>query len=175
MAVANTDLTQGSALTTSADYVVTGTGIFDDLMEAVNIHLDAQFQLGRITGADYATVYLGAMQSALQNSASFTLGKEKTNAESTLIAQKEITEYAQTQQTTKVAPNANSLAGKQANLFGEQAKGFQWNADQKYLKTLMDAWSINISTAGVASTNITFFHATGTGNLNTQITNAEPT
>ena len=56
MAVANTDLTQGSALTTSADYVVTGTGIFDDLMEAVNIHLDAQFQLGRITGADYATV-----------------------------------------------------------------------------------------------------------------------
>jgi len=56
MAVANTDLTQGSALTTSADYVVTGTGIFDDLMEAVNIHLDAQFHLGRITGADYATV-----------------------------------------------------------------------------------------------------------------------
>ncbi len=43
MAVANTDLTQGSALTTSTDgkYTVTGTGIFDDLMEAVNIHLDA--------------------------------------------------------------------------------------------------------------------------------------
>jgi hypothetical protein len=177
MAVANTDLTQGSALTTSTDgkYTVTGTGIFDDLMEAVNIHLDAQFQLGRITGADYATVYLGAMQSALQNSASFTLGKEKTNAESTLIAQKEITEYAQTQQTTKVAPHADSLSGKQAVLYGEQAKGFQWNADQKYLKTLLDAWAININTAGVASTNITALNATGTGNMNTQITNAEPT
>jgi hypothetical protein len=175
MTVANTDLTQGSALTTSADYVVTGTGIFDDLMEAVNIHLDAQFHLGRITGADYATVYLGAMQSALQNSASFTLGKEKTNAESAVLGQKEITEYAQTQQTTKTAPHADSILGKQSNLYGEQAKGFKWNADQKYLKTLMDAWSINVSTAGVAATNITAINATGTGNLNTQITNAEPT
>jgi len=175
MAVSNTDLTLGSGLTTSASNVVTGTGIFDDLMEAVNIHLEAQFQLGRITGADYATVYLGAMQSALQNSASFTLGKEKTNAESTLIAQKEITEYAQTQQTTKVAPHADSLTGKQATLYGEQSKGFKWNADQKYLKTLLDAWSINISTAGVASTNIVALNATGTGNMNTQITNAEPT
>ncbi len=175
MAVSNTDLTLGSGLTTSASNVVTGTGIFDDLMEAVNIHLEAQFQLGRITGADYANVYLGAMQSALQNSASFTLGKEKTNAESTLIAQKEITEYAQTQQTTKVAPHADSLTGKQATLYGEQSKGFKWNADQKYLKTLLDAWSINISTAGVASTNIVALNATGTGNMNTQITNAEPT
>jgi len=175
MAVANTDLTLGSALTTSASNVVTGTGIFDDLMEAVNIHLEAQFQLGRITGKEYATVYLGAMQSALQNSASFTLGKEKTNAESAVLGQKEVTEYAQTQQTTKIAPHADSILGKQATLYGEQSKGFKWNADQKYLKTLMDAWSINVSTAGVASTNITAINATGTGNLNTQITNAEPT
>jgi hypothetical protein len=115
------------------------------------------------------------MQSAIQTSASFVVGAAKGNAEISLINQKEITEYAQTQQNTKVAPNANSLSGKQATLFGEQAKGFQWNADQKYLKTLMDAWSINISTAGVASTNITALNATGTGNLNTQITNAEPT
>jgi hypothetical protein len=177
MAIVTTDLTKASALTVSTDgkYTVTGTGVFDDLMESVNVHLDAQYNLGRITGTDYATVYLGAMQSAIQTSASFVVGAAKGNAEITLINQKEITEYAQTQQTTKVAPNANSLSGKQATLFGEQAKGFQWNADQKYLKTLMDAWSINISTAGVASTNITALNATGTGNLNTQITNAEPT
>ncbi len=168
MAIVTTDLTKASALTTSTDgkYTVTGTGVFDDLMESVNVHLDAQYNLGRITGADYATVYLGAMQSAIQTSASFVVGAAKGNAEISLINQKEITEYAQTH---------NSLSGKQATLFGEQAKGFQWNADQKYLKTLMDAWSINISTAGVASTNITALNATGTGNLNTQITNAEPT
>ena len=57
----------------------------------------------------------------------------------------------------------------------EQAKGFQWNADQKYLKTLLDAWAVNISTAGVASTGVTAINTTGTGNINTQIANAEPT
>jgi len=172
--ITNATLTQGSSLTVTNN-VVTGTGAFDDLMEAVNIHLEAQFNLGRITGSDYATVYLGAMQSALQQSVAFTLGLEKTNAEVTLINQKEITEFGQTQKTSKIAPHADSILGKQANLYGEQAKGFKWNADQKYLKTLLDAWAINISTAGVASTNITALNATGTGNMNTQITNAEPT
>ena len=172
--ITNATLTQGSSLTVT-DNVVTGTGAFDDLMEAVNIHLEAQFNLGRITGSDYATVYLGAMQAALQNSVAFVMGLEKTNAEVTLINQKEITEFGQTQKTSKIAPHADSILGKQANLYGEQAKGFQWNADQKYLKTLLDAWAVNISTAGVASTQVTALNATGTGNINTQITNAEPT
>jgi len=288
--ITNATLTQGSSLTVT-DNVVTGTGAFDDLMEAVNIHLEAQYQLGRITGTDYATVYLGAMQSALQQSVAFVMGLEttnadviltgkqglkvdadkllvdaqelltdaqklkvdadvvlvgkegskvdaekllvdaqellvdnqsatelkkaldlvstttvrnaqsaadvtlkgkqgakidadkllvdaqelKTDAEKTLISQKEITEFGQTQVSTKTAPAANSILGKQATLYGEQAKGFQWNADQKYLKTLLDAWAVNISTAGVASTQVTALNATGTGNINTQITNAEPT
>lgn len=160
---------------TSATYVVTGDGVFDDLMETVNAHLDAQFKLGRITGSDYATVYLGAMQAALQQSVAFVLGAEKTNAEVALITQKEITEYAQTLQTTKTAPDASSVTGKQITLFDQQAKGFLWNAKQKYLKTLLDAWSINISTAGVAATGVTAINETGTGNINTQISNAEPT
>ena len=46
---------------------------------------------------------------------------------------------------------------------------------QKYLKTLLDAWSVNISTAGVASTTVTALNTSGTGNINTQISNAEPT
>ena len=177
MAIATSDLTQGSGLTVSTDgkYTVTGTGAFDVLMTAVNTHLNAQFQLGRLTGTEYATVYLGAVQSAMQQSASFLVGKEKAVAEIAVLNQKEITEFAQTEQATKVAPTSTSTMGKQNNLYTEQAKGFQWNADQKYLKTLLDAWSINISTAGVASTAITAINATGAGNLNTQIANAEPT
>ena len=172
--ITNATLTQGSSLTVTNN-VVTGSGAFDDLMEAVNIHLDAQFNLGRITGSDYATVYLGAMQAALQNSVAFTLGLEKTNAEVTLINQKEVTEYGQTLQSTKATPNANSVLGKQITLYGEQAKGFKWNADQKYLKTLLDAWAINVSTAGTAVTTVESLLSSGTGNINTQITNAEPT
>ncbi|SVC16327.1 uncharacterized protein METZ01_LOCUS269181, partial [marine metagenome] len=36
-------------------------------------------------------------------------------------------------------------------------------------------WSINISTAGIAATQVAAINATGTGNINTQIANAEPT
>ena len=173
--ITNATLTQGSSLTVTNN-VVTGSGSFDDLMEAVNIHLDAQFNLGRITGSDYATVYLGAMQSALQQSVVFTLGLEKTNAEVTLINQKEVTEYGQTLQSTKATPNANSVLGKQITLYGEQAKGFKWNADQKYLKTLLDAWAINVSTAGTAVTTVESLLSGGVGtDLNDRIDNAEPT
>ena len=162
-------------VTTSDVNVVTGTGVLDDMMETVNSHLAAQFNLGRITGSDYATVYLTAMQATLQQAVAYTIGVQKGNAEESLLFQKEVTEFAQTEQSTKVAPTTTSVTGRSNNLASEQGKGFKWNADQKYLKTLLDAWSVNISTAGVAATGITAINETGTGNINTQITNAEPT
>ncbi len=174
MALTNASLTQGSSVT-NTNNVITGSGVFDDLMESVTAHLEAQFQLGRITGTDFATVYLGAMQSALQASVGYAIGQEKTNAEVALLTQKQTTEFAQTLVTGNTTPNANSVMGKDITLKGEQAKGFKWNADQKYLKTLIDAWTINTNVAGTPVTTITALNATGTGNLNTQIANAEPT
>jgi hypothetical protein len=162
-------------VTTSDVNVVTGTGVLDDMMETVNSHLAAQFNLGRITGSDYATVYLTAMQATLQQAVAYTIGVQKGNAEESLLLQKEVTEFAQTEQTTKVAPTTTSVAGRANNLSSEQSKGFKWNADQKYLKTLLDAWAVNTSTAGIASTGVTALNVSGTGNINTQITNAEPT
>ena len=173
MAIDISNFTQN--VTTSADNVVTGSGIFDDMMETVNAHMAAQFNLGRITGSDYATVYLTAIQATVEQAVAFTIGAQKGNAEQALLFQKEVTEFAQTDQETKVAPTAGSVVGKANNLVSEQAKGFQWNADQKYLKTLLDAWAINISTAGTASTGVNALNTTGTGNINTQIANAEPT
>ena len=173
MPISIVNLTQN--VVTSADNIVTGTGIFDDMMTTVNAHLAAQFNLGRITGTDYATVYLTAIQATVQQAVAFTIGVQKGNAEESLLLQKEVTEFAQTDQSTKVAPSSTSITGRQAALAAEQAKGFKWNADQKYLKTLLDAWSVNISTAGVAATGVIAINATGTGNINTQIENAEPT
>jgi len=313
MAITQANLTQGSALTVTNN-VVTGTGVFDDLMEAVTTHLEAQYQLGRITGGDFATVYLGAMQAAISQSVSFTLGQESTNAavilqtkqglkvdkdallvvaqelltdaqklkvdaditlsgkqgaltdaqklkvdadellvdkqvvkltsdivllgkqgskvdadkllvdanellvdkqvvklaadialgvkqgalvdaqelkvdadkllvdaqklktdgEKALLLQKQTTEFAQTRVTGNNTPHADSILGKQSTLYGEQSKGFKWNADQKYLKTLLDAWAINVNVAGTATTGVVALNATGTGNINTQISNAEP-
>ena len=173
MSISIVNLTQN--VVTSADNIVTGTGIYDDMMTTVNAHMAAQFNLGRITGSDYATVYLTAIQATVQQAVAFTIGAQKGNAEQALLFQKEITEFAQTDRATKVAPTATSIMGAQALLSAEQSKGFKWNADQKYLKTILDAWAINISTAGVAATGITAINETGTGNINTQITNAEPT
>jgi len=173
MAIDINNLTQN--VTTSADNVVTGSGIFDDMMETVNAHMAAQFNLGRITGSDYATVYLTAIQATVQQAVAFTIGAQKGNAEQSLLFQKEVTEFAQTDRETKTAPTTTSVMGRAAALSAEQAKGFKWNADQKYLKTILDAWSINISTAGVPATGVVAINETGTGNINTQITNAEPT
>lgn len=82
MPISISDVTSGVA---TVDGVVTGDGAFDDLMEAVNSQLKNQFELGRITGTDYATVYLGAMQGAIQSAVQFALTKEKTNADTTLV------------------------------------------------------------------------------------------
>ena len=172
MAITIANLTAN--VSTSSANVVTGTGVFDDMMETVNAHMAAQFNLGRITGTDYATVYLTAIEAAIEHSIQYTLGQAKTNAEVSLLFQKEITEFAQTEVATKIVPATGSILDNQATLTAEQAKGFKWNADQKYLKTLLDAWSINISTAGVAATGIDAINETGTDNMNTQISNAEP-
>jgi len=173
MAISIGNLTAG--VTTDADNVVTGTGIFDDMMETVNAHMAAQFNLGRITGSDYATVYLTALQATVQQAVAFTVGVQKGNAEESLLFQKEVTEFAQTDRATKTAPTTTSVMGRAAALSAEQAKGFKWNADQKYLKTILDAWSINISTAGIAATQVSAINATGTDNINDHIANAEPT
>ena len=101
MAITIANLTAGVA--TDADNVVTGTGVFDDMMETVNAHMAAQFNLGRITGSDYATVYLTAIQATLQQAVAYTVGVQKGNAEESLLFQKEVTEFSQTEQATKTA------------------------------------------------------------------------
>jgi len=53
-----------------------GTGVFDILMEAVNLQILKQYQAERITGTDYANVYLAAMQTVLQQSVQFSLQAE---------------------------------------------------------------------------------------------------
>jgi hypothetical protein len=136
----------------SGNAATDGTGNFDKLMKVVTLHVEKQFTDGRITGTDYATVYLGALQSTLAQAVSFTLNMNKANKEADLLAQKEITEFAQTGKTSSILPDAASVTGKQITLFTEQAKGFKWNADAKYLKSLLDAYAINVSVSKVSDT-----------------------
>ena len=60
-------------LTTKA---VNGTGIFDELMTAAHAHLDQEWGKQRITGTQYAEVYLGQMTAVLQQSVAFLVQRD---------------------------------------------------------------------------------------------------
>jgi hypothetical protein len=67
------DLVNGSLI----NNVWTGTGVFDTLVSAVNENIKGEYQQGRLNGTDYATVYLGSMQSVISESIRFLLEKDK--------------------------------------------------------------------------------------------------
>lgn len=88
-----------------------GTGVFDVLMRATKAHLDSEFQLNRIKGSEYSTVYLGSLQAVMQTSLAFLLAKEKTDLENQLI---------QAQINKLVADTAVSVQQK-LNLIAEES------------------------------------------------------
>ena len=61
--------------------VVGGSGVFDEMMKAVTAHLTEQFEKNRITGGDYAKVYLGSIQTTMQQAIAFLLGKDRAYLE----------------------------------------------------------------------------------------------
>jgi len=77
-----TDLTNG---TLNATNEWTGSGVFDKLIEAVNKNIEGQYNLGRINATDYATVYLGGMQSVIQESMQYILQEKQVEAQTDLV------------------------------------------------------------------------------------------
>jgi len=65
--------------------------------------------------------------------------KLKTVAETALLAQKKVTEQAQTS-GTGVGPD--SVIGKQIQLYDAQRKGYLRDAEQKAAKLLVDTWNV---------------------------------
>lgn len=54
----------------------TGEGIFDKIMIAIDGNISIQHQTGKITGEEYANVYLGGMQAAITEGMKFILNKK---------------------------------------------------------------------------------------------------
>ena len=73
-----TDITNGN-LNIGNDWE--GTGVFDVLIGAVNKNIESQYNKGRITGSDYANVYLGSIQAVLQQSMEYVLREKVTEAQ----------------------------------------------------------------------------------------------
>ena len=76
MVIQLSDLTNGSTVRASGTQPVwEGTAIFDVLMKAVNENINIQYELTRITGSDYATVYLGAIETCIKEATNLLLQK----------------------------------------------------------------------------------------------------
>ena len=72
-----------------------GTGVFDIIMRAANENIKIQNQTSRITGAEYAEVYLGTMQTAISEAMKFLLAKEITEKEIALKEEQIKTAYVE--------------------------------------------------------------------------------
>lgn len=126
MTISISDLTS-NVLTDAVTQVVSGDGVLDDMMETVNAHLEAQFQAGRITGTDYATVYLTAIQATVQQAVTFVLGMESTNAQVLMT-----TAQTNTEASNKLQVEAQTLlVGKQGTT--ETANAAKISAEQTLL------------------------------------------
>lgn len=101
MAVINTtDLTSGT---------VAGTGVFDQLMQAVKAHLQEEYSANRIKSGDYATVYVGAITAVMQQASQFLLSQQQSDKQAELLA----AQTALTQQQAANALTENGLLLKQ--------------------------------------------------------------
>jgi tetrahydromethanopterin S-methyltransferase subunit H len=60
---------------------VGGTGVFDKLMDAINTNINLQYENNRISGSDYANVYLGSIQAAMAQAVQFVLQEQVTEAQ----------------------------------------------------------------------------------------------
>lgn len=155
------DIAEGTTPTTSltvgdlTSCEIGGTGVFDKLMTTVALYINEEFAKGRLTGKDYATVYLGGMTGVLQAAVAYlTRDKEieKLNAEISLLRQKTVTELANTCNTIPSGLGFNNSTtiqgnvGKQMDLYTAQTSGFARDAEQKLLKVLVDTWSVRRTT-----------------------------
>jgi hypothetical protein len=86
-AISITEVTAGS---------LEGTGAFDKIMSAMQIRLEEEFSQGRITGDDYANVYLGAMTASMQQAVAFVLGKQTADSQAELTKAQALEVNAQT-------------------------------------------------------------------------------
>lgn len=57
---------------------IDGSGSFDKFMAAMDIHLEREYEKGRLTGTQYAEVYASTIQSVLGQAVSFSLQKEQS-------------------------------------------------------------------------------------------------
>jgi hypothetical protein len=112
------DLT--SNVTTDSNYVVTGDGVFDDLMETLNAHVAAHYKAGRLKASDVASVLVGVAPTMISESLKLLL-QRRTNAQELRVLE------------------------SQEALYKRQKEGFDDNKYQKLFEAQMSSWGLMFS------------------------------
>jgi chromosome segregation ATPase len=98
-------------VTSLTDGSINGDGVFDKLMTSVTAHVERQYSNSRITGADYANVYLGSLTTVLNQSSSFLLQSEQLNKQLLLLDE----------QIANVQANSELVAAQKAKMEADTA------------------------------------------------------
>lgn len=123
---------------------VEGKGMFDGLMEALNVQIQSQYAEGRIASDQYAEAYVGVTTAALGNAVQYLLSKDQAHWQAVLVQQQaraaEITaiaakvaleeakvrlltaELEMKRQSSELALTKMRIAGEDANICLTKAK-----------------------------------------------------
>lgn len=99
---------------------VNSSGYFKELMDSINAYIKKEYDSGRLSGSQYAEVYLSMMQTAIQQSVQYSLQKDLVQAQ---VNQAE-------QQTANLLIEANNLT-KQGLLIDAQVTVLNKEASTK--------------------------------------------
>jgi hypothetical protein len=126
-----TEVTNGSIV--SNEWV--GTGMFDVLMNAVNKNIETQFNKGRITGAQYAEVYLGGLQAVLQQSIAYALDADVKAAQVDSVTTDTAVKLRDMTEKELSGAKQREVLESQKALYTRQKESFDDNKFQKVLET----------------------------------------
>jgi hypothetical protein len=125
---------------------LTGTGVFDVLLQTLRLHLDREFTSGRITGTAYATVYSQALTSFLGQATAYCLSKAKLALELqqleeqvTILQLQQAKLTAETSlvgsQQSQVEAETDKVLYETTYVLPEEVKLSQFNQDQVVAQT----------------------------------------
>jgi hypothetical protein len=95
---------------------LSGVGVFDTLMRTVKIHLQDEYDAQRITGHEYATVYLGALNAVLQTSAQFLVNvTQAAHVDAQIVAMQAQTANDNSRTANEIAKTAAEIIALESN------------------------------------------------------------
>ena len=133
---------------------VNSSGYFKELMDSINAYIKKEYDSGRLSGAQYAEVYLAMMQTALQQAIQYGLQAPIAEAQIEVFNKE-----ADTKQYTldNLLPAQLGLVNQQTNtslkqseLYNAQITAFNKKTIIEKADLLTKSWAVLSSTAGTA-------------------------